>query len=203
LFAKIKAVRRTYTLKQRAERQEATRTRIAAAAAELHETLGPARTTISAVAERAGVQRLTVYRHFPDEAALFRACSAHWSAQHPPPALERWAALPAGIPRVRQALTELYAYYARTSAMWTQTYRDLPLVPALIEPMAEWFAYLRAARDVLLEAHPIGRGRRQRLSIALAHAVDFTTWKSLAEHGARRRQAVELMVEWIDAISTR
>ncbi len=66
---------RTYTLKRRAERQAQTRRRIVEATVDLHSTLGPARTTISDVAERAGVQRHTVYAHFPTERDLFYACS--------------------------------------------------------------------------------------------------------------------------------
>ena len=83
--------KRPYQKKQRAELEAQTRRRITESTVELHRTLGPARTSISAVAERAGVRRSTVYRHFPDEAALFAACSAHWTALNPPPDITGWA----------------------------------------------------------------------------------------------------------------
>src|SRR5512132_3547504 len=108
---------RPYRMKRRAELEEQTRARIAESAAALHEELGPARTSISAVAERAGVRRSTVYRHFPDEPALFAACSAHWAAANPVPDLDRWAAIEDPDERLRRSLEELYAYYRRTQGM--------------------------------------------------------------------------------------
>src|ERR1035437_2577863 len=84
---------RPYRMKARAELQERTRQRITESAMELHGTLGPSRTSLSAVAKHAGVRRSTLYRHFPDEAALFVACSGYWMSQHRLPDLGRWAAI--------------------------------------------------------------------------------------------------------------
>src|ERR1700704_6593204 len=98
-------------MKRRAESEEATRLRITESAVELHGTLGPARTSISAVAERAGVRRSTVYRHFPDEAALFGACSAHWTAANPPPDIASWKGIADPAERFERALEEMYGYY--------------------------------------------------------------------------------------------
>src|SRR5437660_5869322 len=109
--------KRPYRKKRRAELEEATRQRITESAVALHGTLGPSRTTLSAVAEHAGVRRSTLYRHFPDEAALFVACSGRWMSQHPLPDLEAWAAVSDPGERLRTALTELYAYYADTEPM--------------------------------------------------------------------------------------
>src|SRR3954466_10117631 len=115
--------RRPYRMKKRAELEERTRARITESAVALHEQLGPARTSISAIAEHAGVRRSTVYRHFPDEETLFNACSSHWLAANPRPDLDGRAA--------REALEQLYAYYARTELMQASLLRDATLVPAV------------------------------------------------------------------------
>src|SRR3954465_6182848 len=94
--------KRRYTKKVRAELEADTRRRITESAVELHGTVGPAHTSVSAVAERAGVRRSTVYRHFPDEDALFAACSAHWGERNPPPDPARWSAIDDADTRVRQ-----------------------------------------------------------------------------------------------------
>src|SRR5436309_400521 len=109
--------KRQYRKKRRAEHEEQTRLRITESAVELHGTLGPARTSISAVAARAGVRRSTIYRHFADEASLFAACTAHWMAAHPPPDLAAWAATDDSGQRLGKALRELYAYYRATEPM--------------------------------------------------------------------------------------
>src|SRR5436305_8456994 len=103
--------KRPYRKTRRADHEEQTRLRITESAIELHGTLGPARTSISAVAERAGVRRSTLYRHFPDEAALFAACTSHWMAANPMPDLAGWAAIQDPDGRLRRALEQLYAYY--------------------------------------------------------------------------------------------
>src|SRR5438309_7399128 len=108
---------RKYELKQRAQSQAETRQRIVEATVALHDSLGPSRTTISAIAERAGVQRLTVYRHFPDERTLFQACSSHWTSRNPKPDLATWAALDDPEERLRTALAEIYAFYRATEGM--------------------------------------------------------------------------------------
>src|SRR6476661_5893321 len=123
---------RNYELKQRAESKMATRQRIVEATVALHRSVGFA-TTISAIAERAGVQRLTVYRHFPDERALFRACSGHWSALHPLPDPSSWPAVDDPATRLELALRELYAHYRETEQMTANVRRDLPVVSAIQE----------------------------------------------------------------------
>src|ERR671923_2992709 len=104
--------KRPYRMKRRAELEEQTRRRITESAVALHEELGPAQTSISAIAERAGVRRSTVYRHFPDEDALFAACSSHWRALNPPPDLAAWASIEDPDLRTLTAFRELYAFYA-------------------------------------------------------------------------------------------
>src|SRR5215218_2212441 len=127
--------RRPYRKRRRAQLEEETRLRITEATVELHGSVGPARTTISAVAERAGVQRATVYRHFPDEEALFGACSAHWAAQHPLPDLESWGAIADPDKRLRAALVDLYDWFERGERMLVNVRRDAPLVPAMRAPV--------------------------------------------------------------------
>src|SRR5437763_12867480 len=109
--------KRVYRKKRRAELEAQTRLRITESAVALHSTLGPAQTSMSAVAERAGVRRSTLYRHFPDEAALFDACSADWAAANPLPDLARWATIASPGMRLQTALSELYDFYERTEGM--------------------------------------------------------------------------------------
>ncbi|MBN1529354.1 MAG: TetR/AcrR family transcriptional regulator [Thermoleophilaceae bacterium] len=190
--------KRKYTKKQRAEAEAETRLRITESAMELHGTVGPSRTSVSAVAERAGVRRSTVYRHFPDEAALFAACSAHWAAGNPPPDIGAWAAIDDPGERVRRALPELYAYYRRTERMLSNLLRDEDLVPAVKGPFAAYHGYLAAARDVLAA----GRGRRAQVKAAAGHAVSFATWRSLTrEQGLSDDRAAGLMARLVEAAS--
>ena len=121
---------------------------------ELHGTVGPARTSISAIAERAGVRRSTVYRHFPDEAALFDACCSHWAEANPVPDIGAWAAIEDPDERLRTALDELYAFYRRNEAMLENLHRDEATVPLVKEHFAGYRGYLAAARDVLLRGRP-------------------------------------------------
>jgi len=184
---------RPYTKTRRAELEQQTRERITEAAVELHGSLGPAQTTISAIAQRADVQRATVYRHFPDEEALFASCSAHWVAQNEPPDLAGWAAIGDPAARLAVALTELYAWYARTQRMLELLIRDLPLVPAL-QTQFRLPGYLDAAADVLLAGRPERGAARRRARAALGHAVAFETWLSLVrQHGLTSAEAIRLM----------
>jgi AcrR family transcriptional regulator len=185
---------RKYEMKRRAELVEETRRRITEAAVALHGSVGPARTTISAVAETAGVDRLTVYRHFPDEHALFQACTSHWLASNPFPDPGTWAAIADPAERLRHALGELYGWYHSTQAMMENFLRDGPSVSALTGRLEEWEHYQHAARDVLLSGWRT-RGRQRRLLVAaLGHAVDFHAWSSLARQGLDDEAAVDLMV---------
>ena len=122
---------RTYRKRVRAEQEEATRERITAAAVKLHGSIGPAKTTVSALAEEAGVQRATVYRHFPDEVALFAACTAHYWARHPRPEIESWKAISDRGERLRHGLSDFYAFFSENEAMLEKTGRDAHMVPAM------------------------------------------------------------------------
>lgn len=186
---------RKYELKRRAERQAETRRRIVEAAVGLHETVGPARATISAIAERAGVQRLTVYRHFPDERALFAACTGHYLSANPPPDPEPWAGISDPEARLRRALTEVYAYYERTEPMFSSSVRDAPLKPVVFEVLAPFFEHWERMRDVLAVGWRTRGKRRELLLAAIGHALDFEAWRSLVrEQGLDDEKAIELMV---------
>lgn len=195
---------RKYELKRRAEKQEETRRRITEATVELHETLGPARTTISAIAERAGVQRLTVYRHFPDERALFTACTGHWIAANPPPDPSSWARVADVEERLRAALAEVYAYHGRTEQMVARVIRDRQVHPLTREFSEPYFRHWERMRDILAVGWGV-RGKRRRLLLAaIAHALDFQTWHSLVRRqGLDEDQAVEVMARMVQCVSRR
>ncbi len=138
--------KRPYRKQRRAELEESTRRRITESAVQLHGTLGPSRTSLSAVAEHAGVRRSTLYRHFPDEAALFAACSAHWRASNPPPDLGGWAAVTDPEARLWMALRDLYAYYRRIEPMMSNLVRDADTMPTVQQAFGVFRDYISAAR---------------------------------------------------------
>ena len=188
-----KPTKRRYELKRRALEMAETRRRITEAAVELHGTVGPARTTVSAVAVRAGVQRHTVYRHFPDEGDLFRACSAHYFTANPWPDLRPWRAISDPEQRLVRALDDLYAYYERIEPMLSNVLRDLELVDAIRPTIAPFQEYLADAVEILAAGRPDRGRRRCVLDAALRHATDFQTWHSLtAGERITRAEAVRL-----------
>jgi AcrR family transcriptional regulator len=181
---------RRYQLKQRAERQEETRNRIVEAAVSLHGTVGVSQTTISRIAELAGVGRQTVYRHFPDEMTLVRACSGLYWEQHPLPDPEPWRAIADPRERFRVGLRESYAYHRLTEPMLSHTYAEM--AGHLI--MKPYHDHWRRAAGAIESAWKV-RGRRQDLlRAAIRHAIVFPTWHSLVrDQGLTDREAIELM----------
>ncbi len=192
--------KRPYRMKARADAQEQTRLRITQSAVELHGTVGPARTSMSAVAAHAGVRRSTLYRHFPDEAALFSACAAHWAAHNPVPDLTAWAAVDDPAERLERALTELYAYYESVEAMLTNLVRDAELVPSMQTEFGQFAQYFEAANGTLLAGRRL-RGRSAlRVRAAVGHAIAFSTWRSLVRtQGLDGADAAELMCQLVAA----
>ena len=187
--------KRPYRMKRRAQLEEQTRLRITEAAVELHGTVGPARTSVSAVAERAGVRRSTVYRHFPDEAALFDACGSHWDRANPPPEIARWAAIEDPEQRLAIALEDLYAYYRSTEPMLANLLRDEHDMPVVAARFAVYHEFLAAAAGLLA-----GARARRPVRAAVGHALAFATWRSLArEQGLSDRAAAELMCRLVAA----
>jgi AcrR family transcriptional regulator len=195
---------RTYELKRRAERQQETRQRIVEAAVDLHTTLGPSRTSVTAVAARAGVTRPTVYAHFPDAGSLLAACSGHVRATVPPPDPSAWRSIPDPGERLETALGELYGYYERLEPLLENVQRDAAVMPVVAEMNAYRVRYLEEIRDLLVEAWPV-RGRpRARVGRAIGHALEFRTWQSLVRRqGCRTDEAAQLMVALARAAASR
>jgi AcrR family transcriptional regulator len=185
-----------YELKRRAERMEETRRRIARATAELHGILGPARTTISAIAERAGVDRVTVYRHFPDDLSLYRACLEHLKEAYPWPDPAPWRAIRDPRERLRIALRDIYGYYRSVEPVWEKGLPDLPRLPALQQADAPMFEHWATFPHTLNRGWRAEGRRRERLRAFLGHALQFPTWQSLTRgQGLDDEAAVELIVE--------
>ena len=185
---------RTYRKRARAEQEEATRRRITEAAVKLHGSVGPAHTTVSGVAKEAGVQRATVYRHFPDEESLFQACSAHYWSQHALPDIESWKEIRDPGERLRKALADFYDFYAENEAMLEKTSRDRDLVPAMAAPAQAFLAMLDYARSVLMAGRREREGARRRVEAAIGHALFFPTWQSLARtQGLSNTEAAAVM----------
>ena len=197
--------RRPYRMRRRAELEEQTRRRITESTVALHEELGPARTSISAVAARAGVRRSTVYRHFPDEEALFAACSSHWRAANPPPDPQAWAAIEDPAARTETALRELYAFYGRTQDMYGSLLRDEPLLPIVQRLLRDFYGYLRTTQDALVAGRGLRGRAAARTRAAIGHALAFPTWHSLIhEQGLAEDDAVALMCLLVEgAVGTR
>jgi AcrR family transcriptional regulator len=192
--------RRNYRKRRRAEQEAETRERITEAAVKLHGSVGPAETTVSGIAREAGVQRATVYRHFPSEESLFEACSTHWVGQHPLPDLAGWEEIADPDERFRTGLLELYEWFAETEQMTELTSRDADRVPAMRHAIAVVGAYFERAQSALLRGRR-ERGRaRERVSAAIGHAVAFPTWRSLVrEQGLSEDEAVALMASLVAA----
>ncbi len=192
---------RRYTLRKRAEAQEDTRARIVDAMIEVHRDLGPRNATVSAIAERAGVQRLTVYRHYPDDASLFEACTSTWLQRNPPPDAAEFEGVSDPVARTRQGLEALYAYYARTHRMWAVSYRDVGEVPALQGPMAGFETWLDAYLQALLRGWRLRGRRRERLADTLALALRFHTWQTLDTRGIDDAAKAALVMEWLAGVA--
>jgi AcrR family transcriptional regulator len=184
---------------KRAEQVAQTRERIVEATVHLHEALGPAATTIAAIAEEADVTRLTVYRHFPDEDSLFAACTQHWLSQQALPDPEAWMRIADPVERLQVGLTDIYRYYHHAEGMLTMVHRDKDALPHRNRRMLEEQG--RLYRDTLLKAFAARGVRRRKLRALIGHTVSFETWRSLCvEHGLSNREAVAAMASLITTI---
>ena len=194
----MKTKRRPYHLKKRAERQDEVRQRIVDATVALHEQRGLVHTSISAIAERAGVGRPTVYRHFPDERSLFTACTSHYFARHQPPDSSTWRTIADPAARLRCGLRETYRWYRETEQMTAVMYRDLPEVPVLAEVLEPLFAGLAENHAVLAAGWPTPTS--DVLRAAIGHALAFSTWRSLArDYGLSDETVADLLTAMVVA----
>jgi len=182
---------------KRAELVEQTRQRIVAATVHLHGTVGPARTTVAAIAEAAGVTRLTVYRHFPDDEALFAACTAHWASGQRMPDVAAWLRIPDPGERIESALDDVYRFYEQAEPMLSHTTRDIEALPEFVRARNRKSAEDRVA--AVMEAWPARQRTRNRRAL-VGHALSFATWRSLCvEQGLSRRAAVAAMTRLVTA----
>lgn len=189
---------RTYRQQKRAENQEETRRRIVEATVELHGTVGPAQATISAIAERAGVQRATVYRHFPDEERLFDACTSHFNQTVPPPEASRWLEIHDPEERLRFALDELYAYFERSHQMFANNFRDRDTSPVVDNVMANVEQRFDALASLLEEGWTDDAHKQRIVTATVRHTIDFFTWRSLIQQRQLTRQeAIDLMTQLV------
>lgn len=185
--------RRTYTLGRRAEQQAQTRQRIVEAAVDLHTRVGPAATTISMIAEQAGVQRHTLYAHFPDERSLLLACSGLFEERNPAPDAEPWRGIGDPAARLRRGLAAIYAWYGRNADTLSSVIRDAEHHALTRETVAMRFAPLMAAYQEVL-----GADLRPRQRALLGLALSFFTWRTLVRDGGLAPDAaVEAMVRAI------
>lgn len=186
---------RTYTLKRRAEQQAQTRQRIVEAAVELHTKVGPARTTLTMVAERAGVQRHTLYAHFPGERALLMACSGFAYERHPPPDAASWRAIGDRRERLRVGLAALYGWFERNAELTACVMRDAEVHPLVKEISTLRFGPYRVAYQEVL-GEKLNAPQRAALQLALS----FFTWRTLVRDGGlKSAAAVEVMVRAIES----
>jgi AcrR family transcriptional regulator len=188
-------------MSRRVEQVDETRQRIVGAAVTLHGTVGPARTTIAGIAEVAGVTRVTVYRHFPDEEALYGACSAHWLSQQQVPDPSAWADVEGSLERLRVGLLDLYRFYRDGSGMLTGIYRDWDALPAGQRQglRARNLSFRRALREPFVAA-----SAPEVLDAVIGHAASFWTWHSLNhDNGLSNEEAVTLMVELAASVTAR
>jgi AcrR family transcriptional regulator len=192
--------RRPYRKRQRARQEEQTRLRITEAAVELHRTIGPARTTVKEIAERAGVGRMTVYNHFRSDDELLAACSSHYMAGHPPPEPAALRGIDDPDARLDTGLRSLYAWYRETRDMTGNALRDAPLVPALDAVMKDrYWPLVEATADALASGRRLRGARRERVRAALRVALDFGTWRTLIEGGLDDAQAAGLAAHFVAA----
>lgn len=168
---------------------------------ELHEEIGPAATTVTAIAERAGVQRLTVYRHFPDSRAMLGACSSHWQEDHPLPDPATWTGIGDPWSRVEKALTKLYDYFCDGAPMLGSILPDESEMREVAEVMMPWWEYMREVAGGLSAGWGVNGDAQRMVRSAVGHAIGFYTWRSLRDEGLSNREAVQLMVGLVAGVT--
>jgi AcrR family transcriptional regulator len=186
---------RTYTLRKRAEQQAETRRRIVEATIELHSSVGPANTTFSMIAERAGVQRHTLYAHFPDERSLSLACSGLHYERDPLPSAAAWREIGDTRERLATGLRAIYDWYGRNEMLVACVLRD-----AEIHPLTQEIVQLRFVPFATAWTEVLGAGLNAKQGVMLRLAISFYCWRTLArESGLGQSATVEAMVQAIES----
>ncbi len=199
LLVAMETVARTYTLKKRAEQQAETRRRIVEATIELHGSVGPANTTYSMIAERAGVQRHTLYAHFPDERSLGLACSGLHLERDPLPDAESWRGIADRRERLTTGLAAIYDWYGRSADLLACVLRD-----AEFHPLTQEITAIRFVPKIAAWHEVLGEGLDDKQRAMLPLAISFYSWRSLTREGALAApDAVAVMVQAIAAASQR
>ncbi len=187
--------------KARARRREQVHLRITKAAVHLHGSVGPARTTVSDIAKRAGVRRATVYNHFASDRELLDACSGHWFSENPPPNPADWARIAPPLERTRTALEAMYGYYNHGRDMLGNVLRDAPQVPALQEILRlKWQPLFEMIVEILSQGW---NSSDPKLIASLSVALDFFTWQRLSESGLSDREAAQVAAGWVETAATK
>jgi AcrR family transcriptional regulator len=195
--------KRKYELRARAKQQEETRQRIVQATVALHEEVGPAHSTVAEIARRAGVSRLTVYNHFPQEQELFAACQRSFLTEHPLPDYAPALALDDPHDRLQAVLRELYQSYRAREPMTSKVLRDRSSLPALDQLMQRTMDAQEAHLTEVLATPFHARGKKaQRLHAVIRLALDFSTWQRLKNEGLGDPTAAALMADLV-ACTTR
>lgn len=196
------ATRRRYTKKRRAVQEAQTRRRIVEAAVALHQEEGGG-ATISAIARQAGVARVTLYRHFPDELALLTACTNHYMALNPPPDLESWAAISDRVERLRTGLAETYAYHRLTQKMMTVAEREVSANPVLAEILEPLDVYWTSAKHILTRGWTDDEGDSSVVEATIGLALSLSTWRTLTgQEGLTDAQCVMIFVDAVSHLSS-
>ena len=194
----MKREKRRYVLRARGDQVAETRARIVEAIMGLHGEIGPRNTTVSAIADRAGVERLTVYRHFKGEAEMFTACSERYLELNPPPDPTAWAVERDPMRRAQRGLADLYAFFSRTAPMFAKIYLDVDEYPSLKTIMDQFDAHLRHLADELASAWPRDKSTRKRQTI-LRHAARLATWQSFEAEGVDNQEKINFMIAWLNS----
>lgn len=195
------ASRRPYRMGRRQTAVEQTRERIVAATFDLHATIGPSRTTIRAIADRAGLQRHTIYAHFPELDSLYEACTAHGIRSTGMPEPDGWQAIESPSDRLRHGLTEMIPWYRANEQMLGNVLFDID--PSVPPPTTRdpWEVRMVALSEALMEGWPIEPDHRPTLEAVVGHALAFTTWRSLAAGGLSDDQIVTVLVGLVERVA--
>lgn len=199
-----KSEKRSYKLKKRAKRQAEVHRRITLAAVHLHRTVGPARTTMNAIAEHAGVRRATVYNHFPTDYELIDACSSHWMTENPPPDISAWAEISDPQKRALKAFEEMYDYFEREQEMLGHVLRDTHLIEALEKIVQQkWEPFIEQIVSILNNGwtNTDDDSVIKKINATLRVALNFFTWQNLRTSGLSNKEAAAQVVQWVEGVT--